>query len=345
MHLEQQSPLMTHAATTAAAHAEASMRAAVFDRYGPVDAVQLAQVARPQPQDDAVLVRVVAAGLHAGDCFCVRGEPFPVRLMMGLRKPKVGIPGFDLAGRVEAVGPKVTRFKPGDEVFGAGMGSCAEYASVREQELALKPASLDFEQAAALTTSGLAALHALRDVAKLERGQKLLIIGAAGGVGHFAVQIAKAMGAEVTGVCSTRNTAWVRELGADRVIDYTKEDFTQGGPRYDAIVDNVENRSLSECRSALTPNGTLILNSGTGAGGLGLLRRLLAPLLISPFVRQNLRRYLSVPKHEDLLALAEMAQAGTLRAAVEKVFPLAQTVQALRHLETGHSRGKVVVRI
>ena len=218
-----------------------------------------------------------------------------MRLESGLLRPKNGVPGYDFAGRVEAVGPGVTMFQPGDEVFGATKGTCAEYVRVAEDKLALKPANLSYEQAAALPTSALAALHGLRDAGKLQPGQKVLINGASGGVGSFAVQIAKAFGAEVTGVTSTNNVEMVRSLGADHVIDYTREDFTKGGPRYDLIFDNVENRSLRDCRRALTPSGTLVLNSGTGARGLAMLVRLLRPLVLSPFLQQNLRRYLSHP--------------------------------------------------
>ena len=230
------------------------MKAIVHDKYGSMDLLVVRDIDKPIVKDDEVLVRVCAAGLHVGDCFGVRGAPLLMRVVSGLLKPKLGVPGFDLAGQVEAVGKNVKRFKPGDEVFGASMGTCAEYARAGENELALKPANLSFEQAGAIATSGLAALHALRDVAKVLPGQRVLINGASGGVGHFAVQIAKSYGAEVTGVCSTRNADMVRSIGADHVIDYTREDFAQGGPRHDLVFDNVENRSLADCRRALTPD-------------------------------------------------------------------------------------------
>jgi NADPH:quinone reductase-like Zn-dependent oxidoreductase len=263
----------------------------------------------------------------------------------GLLRPKYGVPGYDLAGRVEAVGGGVTRFKPGDEVFGACDGSCAEYARTGEDRLALKPDGLTFEQAAAVPTSAIAALHALRDVGKVEPGQRVLVNGASGGVGTFAVQIAKSFGAEVTGVCGTANVEMVRSIGAEHVIDYTREDFTQGGPRYDLILDNVENRSLSDCRRALTPAGTLVLNSGTGASGIALLVRLAKPLVLSPFTRQNLRRYVTAPKHQDLAVLKDLAESGKLVPVIGQTHPLADTSAALRHIEGGHARGKVVITI
>ena len=318
------------------------MKAIVQDRYGSLDMLELRDVERPVVNDDEVLVRVNAAGLHIGDCFGVRGSPFAMRMATGLLKPRHG-PGFDVAGHVEAVGKNVKQFQLGDEVFGAGTGTCAEYVCAGEAKLALKPANLTLEEAAAMPTSALAALHALRDVGKLQPGQKVLINGASGGVGSFAVQIAKAFGTEVTGVCSTTNVDMVRSIGADHVVDYTQEDFTQGGQRYDLIFDNVENRSLSDCRRALTPTGTLILNSGTGAHGIKMLVRLLKPLLLSPFVRQNLRRYLSVPNHEDLVVLKELVESGKLTPVIDKTYPLRETPSALGYIEGGHARGKVVI--
>ena len=320
------------------------MRAIVHDAYGPPELFELREIDRPILDDGGVLVRVHAAALHVGDSFALRGNPLPMRMMTGLLRPKHGVPGFDLAGQVEAVGSGVKRFKPGDEVFGVCNGSCAEYASTKEDLLAPKPANLRLEQAAALPTSALAALHGLRNAGKIRAGHKLLINGASGGVGTFAVQIAKSFGAEVTGVCSTANVDLVRSLGADHVVDYTREDFTRGGP-YDLIFDNVENRSLSECRRALTPNGTLVLNSGTGARGIEMLVRLLKPLVASPFARQNLRRYLSTPNPQDLLVLKDLVEAGKLRPVIDRTFPLSRTAEALRYIEDGHARGKVVVTV
>lgn len=241
-----------------------------------------------------------------------------MRLVTGQLKPKLGVPGFDLAGQVEAVGNNVMKFQPGDEVFGASSGTCAEYARAGEKKLASKPANLTFEEAAAIPTSALAALETLRDVAKVQPGQKVLINGASGGVGTFAVQIAKSFGAEVTGVCSTKNVHMVRSIDADHVIDYTQQDFTQGGKRYDLIFGNVENRSLSDCRRALTPGGTLILNIGTGAHGIGMLIHVVKPLVVSPIVRQSLPRYLSVPNHEDLVVLKEFVESGKLRPVIDR---------------------------
>ncbi len=321
------------------------MKAIVHYRYGsPDDVPELQDIDKPVLKDDEVLVRVHAAGLHVGDSFGVRGSPFLMRMATGLLKPKCGVPGYDLAGRIEMVGNDVTRFQTGDEVFGTcDRGACAEYARAGEDTLALKPANLKLEEAAALPTSALAALHALRDVAKLQPGQKILINGASGGIGTFAVQIAKSFGAEVTGVCSTKNVDMVRSIGADHVIDYTQEDFAQGGPRFDLIFDNVENRSLSDCRRALTPRGTLILNSGSGAHGIKLLARIVKPLVLSPFVRQNLRRYLSKPNHEDLVVLKEFSEAEKVTPVIDRTYPLSETPEAIAYIEKGHARGKVVI--
>ncbi|MBA2244667.1 MAG: NAD(P)-dependent alcohol dehydrogenase [Gemmatimonadetes bacterium] len=321
------------------------MKAIVHDRYGPVEVLEPREIDRPKARAGEVLVRVHAAGLHIGDCFAVRGSPFPVRLMTGLRRPKYGVPGLDFAGRVEALGESVEGLRPGDEVFGVGQGTCAEYARTAERECGLKPVSLTFEEAAALPTSASAALHGLRDAGGLKPGQKVLINGAAGGVGTFAVQIAKALGAEVTGVCSTSNVDLVRSLGADQVIDYTREDFTQGQARYDLILDNIENRPLSEVRRALAERGTLVLNSGTGASGLAMMVRLVRPLVLSPFTGHSLRRYLSSPKQGDLADLAALVEAGKLRPVIQAVYPLHETPAALRHIEMGHTRGKVVVAV
>jgi NADPH:quinone reductase-like Zn-dependent oxidoreductase len=326
---------------------DATMQAMVHDAYGPPDGLALRTVARPRPGAHDVLIHVQAAALHIGDAFAVRGKPLPVRLATGLFRPTSPVPGFDVAGVVAAIGASVTRFAPGDAVFGAGGGTCAEYALAPETRLASKPANLTFEQAAAVPTSALAALHGLRDAGGLQRGQTVLINGAAGGIGSFAVQIAKVMGASVTGVCSTRNVDLIRSLGADAVIDYTREDFTHGG-HFDLVFDNVENRSLSEDRRALTATGTLVLNSGSeGKDGplLQTLGRLLWPLALSPFVRHNLRRYLSTPNAADLATLAELLAWGTIRPVIDRVFALRDTAAALRHIETGHTRGKVVISV
>lgn len=333
------------ALSQATALTTATMQAIVQNAYGPPDVLSLRTIAQPTLGAHDVLVRVHAAALHIGDSFGVRGAPLPMRLVTGLLRPKPGVPGFDLAGVVEAVGSGVTTFRPGDAVFGASHGTCAEYASAPDAQLALKPTNLTFEQAAAVPTSALAALHGLRNAGALKRGQKVLINGAAGGIGTFAVQIAKAFGAEVTGVCSTPNVELVRSIGADYVIDYTREDFTRAGRQYDLIFDNVENRSLSECRRALTPTGTLVLNSGSGGKGLGLLVRLLWPLVLSPLVRHNLRRYLSKPNHADLAVLKALLESGAIRPVIDQTFPLQETPAALRYIEAGHTRGKVVITV
>ncbi|HUG47616.1 MAG TPA: NAD(P)-dependent alcohol dehydrogenase, partial [Candidatus Limnocylindria bacterium] len=313
------------------------MKGIVADRYGGPEVLGMRQLEKPTIEPAEVLVRVEAAGLHVGDTFAVRGSPFPVRLMSGLRRPRYGVPGLDLAGRVEALGDTVTGFAVGDEVFGSGAGTCAEFAKASAGQLALKPAGLTFAEAAAVPTSGLAALHGLRDAGKLQPGQRVLINGASGGLGTFAVQIAKALGGEVTAVCSTANVELVRSLGADHVIDYTREDFTQSERRYDLILDNIENHSLSAMRRLLTPGGTLVLNSGTGASGFRLLLRLVHPVVLSPLVKHNLRRYLSTPNRPDLELLGKLVEEGRLRPAIGAQYSLEDTPQALRHLETGHA--------
>jgi NADPH:quinone reductase-like Zn-dependent oxidoreductase len=323
----------------------ATMQAMTQSAYGSPEVLSLRAIARPKPGPHDVLVRVHAAGLHIGDCFGVRGAPLLMRLATGLFRPKLGVPGFDLSGVVAAVGSSVTTFRPGDAVFGTSHGTCAEYAVAPDVQLALKPADLTFEQAAGVPTSALAALHGLRDAGALKRGHNVLINGAAGGIGTFAIQIAKALGAEVTGVCSTSNVELVRSIGADHVVDYTREDFTRAGRQYDLVFDNVENRSLAECRRALTPTGTLILNSGSGGRGLALLVRLLWPLVLSPFVQHNIRRYLSKPSRADLGVLKDLLESRAIRPVIDRTFPLCETAAALRYIETGHARGKVVITV
>ncbi len=325
------------------------MQAMVQERYGGPEGLVSREIDRPGIGDREVLVRVHAAGLHIGDVFGVRGSPFPARFTSGLRGPKFGVPGFDIAGTVEATGSAVTRFAAGDEVFGIcswpSSGACAEYARADEDALVRKPAGLSFEQAAAIPTSASAALHGLRDAGRLRAGQRVLINGASGGVGTYAVQIARSFGAEVTGVCGPSNLDLVRSLGAHHVIDYTREDFTRSAARYDLILDNMENHSLAETRRALTPDGTLVLMSGTGASGLRLLVRLIRPVVMSPFVRHNLRRPFSNPKREDLEVLVAMVEEGKLRPVIDATYPLLETAAALCHIEAGHARGKVVVAI
>jgi NADPH:quinone reductase-like Zn-dependent oxidoreductase len=319
------------------------MKAIMQDTYGPIGRLAPREVELPALGEDDVLVRVHAAALHVGDVFAVTGSPFLVRLATGLGRPKYGVPGFDLAGTVAAIGSAVTRFAVGDEVFGTGRGTAAEYARAGEHELAPKPAGLTFNEAAAIPTSGLAALHGLRDAGRLKAGQRVLINGASGGVGTFAIQIAKASGAHVTGVASTRNLEVMRSLGADEVIDYTREDFTTQASAWDLILDNVENRPLSDVRRALTPDGTLVLNSGTGARGLRMLVRLLRPIILSPFSRQSMRRFVSNPKQADLVALKDLVEAGKLRPVIGRTYPLEDAVAALERIAGGHARGKVVL--
>jgi NADPH:quinone reductase-like Zn-dependent oxidoreductase len=324
------------------------MQAIVQERYGGPDVLVGREIDKPGIGDREVLVRVHAAGLHIGDAFGMRGSPFLVRFTTGLRGPKFGVPGSDIAGTVEATGSAVTRFAPGDEVFGLcawpSSGACAEYALAAEDKLFGKPPGMSFEQAAAIPTSASAALHGLR-AGRLQAGQKVLINGASGGVGTYAVQIARALGAEVTGVCGPTNGELVRSLGAHHVIDYTREDFTRGAARYDVILDNMENHSLADTRRALVPDGTLVLMSGTGASGLGLLVRLIRPVLASPFVKHSLRRPYSNPKRADLEVLTSMVEEGALRPVIDVTYPLAETAAALRYIEAGHARGKVVVAI
>lgn len=321
------------------------MRAVRQVEYGGPECLSPCQLERPRAGEGEVLVRVRAAALHPADVFGMRGSPFVMRMTTGLRAPKVGIPGFDLAGVVEAVGSGVTDFAPGDEVLGTSEHTCAEFARARADQLVIKDPALSFAQAAALPTSGLAALHGLRDAGQLVAGHKLLINGAAGGVGSFAVQLGKAMGAEVTGVCSTAKVDFVRGLGADHVVDYSREDFADGRRKYDLIFDNVENRSLSECRAALAEGGRLVLNSGTGATGFKLLVRLVKPLLYSPFSAHSMRRYLSVANARDLRELADMVVDGRLVPAISARYRLEQVSQALAELETGRVRGKLVVEL
>jgi NADPH:quinone reductase-like Zn-dependent oxidoreductase len=316
------------------------MKAIVQNEYGSPDVLELKEIDKPVVKDDDVLVRVHAAALHAGDYFAMRGVPYGVRMTVGWPKPKNYVPGYDVAGHVEAVGKNVTRFQPGDEVFGACNGTCAEYACAGEDKFVLKPANLTFEQAAAVPTSALAALRGLRDAGKVQPGQKVLINGASGGVGTFAVQIAKSFGAEVTGVCSTRNVDMVRSIGADHVIDYTQEDFTQSGQRYDLILDNVGNHSFSDCRRVLTPQGTLIPN--TGHAGMGYVVK---ALVLSLFVRQQGRPFVAIPNNEDLVVLKELVESGKVTPVIDRTYPLSETPEAFRYLNEGHARGKVVITV
>jgi NADPH:quinone reductase-like Zn-dependent oxidoreductase len=326
-----------------------TMKAIVQDTYGSTDVLKFADIDRPVPTDNQVLIRVQAAGLHRGDWHVMTGLPYLIRLVvpeLGLRKPKVRVRGMDVAGTVEAVGTQVTRFQPGDEVFGWCDGAFAEYASAPQDHLAAKPANLSFEQAAAVPTSGFAALQGLRDSGEIQAGQQVLIIGAAGAVGLFAVQLAKAFGAQVTGVCSTTQVDLVRSLGADEVIDYTRADVTDGTRHWDLILDTAGHRSLAQLRRALTPKGTLVIVGSEGRGRWlgGFDRSLRAPVL-SRFVGQRLRMLASKPRQDDLVVLGELIEAGKLAPVIDRTYPLSEVPEAIRQLEQGHARGKLVITV
>ncbi|WP_351234223.1 NAD(P)-dependent alcohol dehydrogenase [Streptomyces sp. NPDC002133] len=323
------------------------MKAIVHDTYGSSDVLELRDIDKPSPGEGDVLVRVHAAAVDAGVWHLMTGLPYLLRLMgYGLRAPKVRVRGREVAGRVEAVGAGVTQFRPGDEVFGICEGSFAEYASAPEDRFVPKPANLTLEQAAAVPMSALTALQALRDAGRLQPGQKVLIIGAAGGVGTFAVQLAKAFGAEVTGVCSTTKTDLVRSIGADDVIDYTREDVTDGTRHYDLVVDTAGNRPLSRLRRALAPRGTLVIVGGEGGGRwFGGTDRVLRAVMLSPFVRHTLRGLVSVERHEDLQTLRELIEAGKVAPVIGATYPLSEAPEAIRYLQEGNARGKVVITV
>ena len=314
------------------------MRAIVQNDYGSPDVYELKEIDKPVVKDDDVLVRVHAAGLNAGDYFAMRGEPYMIRMSVGWPKPKNFVPGWDVAGTVEAVGQDVEQFQPGDALFGACTCTCAEYVCAGEDKFALKPASLTFEQAAAVPTAAVTALRGLRDAGKMQPGQKVLINGASGGVGTFAVQIARALGAEVTGVCSTSKVDMVRSIGADHVIDYTREDFTQGRQRYDLILDNVGNHSFAEYRRVLTSRG--IIQPNTGHAGMSYV---LKAALLSPLMRQQGRLFVANPNHKDLVVLKDLIEAGKVTPVIDRTYPLKETPEAFRYLDEGHARGKVVI--
>ena len=326
------------------------MKAIVQDTYGSTDVLQLREIDRPMPTDSEVLVQVRAAGLHRGDWHVMTGLPYMIRIVvpsLGLRRPKVPVRGMDVAGTVEAVGANVTRFQPGDAVFGWCDGSFAEYASAPQDQLAAKPATLSFEQAAVVPISGFAALQGLRDVGEIKAGQRVLVIGAAGGVGSFAVQLAKAFGAHVTGVASPTQLELVRSIGADAVIDYTRQDITDGTRQWDLILDCAGRRKLSQLRRALTPKGTLVIVGGEGGGRLmgGFFRNLRAPVL-SRFVGQRLRMLASKERPVDLQTLRELLEAGKVTPVIDRTFPLHEVPEAFRQLVQGGGRGgKLVITI
>ena len=325
------------------------MKAIVQDTYGSADVLELRDIDRPSIGDDGVLVQVRAAGVDPGVWHLMTGQPYLVRAMgFGLRKPKVAVRGRDVAGAVEAVGARVTRFRPGDEVYGTcESGSFAEYAVAQEKRLASKPANVSFEQAAVAPISGVTALQGVRDCGRVQPGQQVMVIGAAGGVGSFAVQIAKAFGARVTGVCSTSKADLVRSLGADDVIDYTRDEIDCNGARYDVVIDTAGNRPLSLLRRAMTPHGTLVLVGGEHGGGRvlgGFDRQLRAPL-VSMFVRQRLRGLIAKERAEDLIVLEELIESGKITPVIDRTYPLTEAPQAIRYLEQGHARGKVAITV
>jgi NADPH:quinone reductase-like Zn-dependent oxidoreductase len=334
------------AAQAGAAHGQATMQAIVQHRYGtdPMAVLALERIAMPAIGADEVLVQVRAAGVDRGTWHLMAGQPYLMRLLgFGLRGPKNPVPGLDVAGTVVATGADVTGFRAGDEVFGIARGSFAEYAPARADKLAHKPARLSFEQAAAVAVSGLAALQGLH-AGRIQAGQKVLVIGASGGVGSYAVQLAKALGAEVTGVCSTGKTDLVRSLGADYVIDYTRDDFADGRQHYDLILDIGGNSRLARLRRALTPTGTLVIAGGEGGKWTGVGRQLRA-LMLSPFVRQRLTMYTSKHRQADLDTLRQLTETGQVTPLIGQTYPLAEVPAAIRVLQDGHARGKIAITI
>ncbi|HUU44595.1 MAG TPA: NAD(P)-dependent alcohol dehydrogenase [Acidobacteriota bacterium] len=320
------------------------MRAITYTEYGAPDVLQLAEVAKPTPNEDQVLVRIHAASVNPLDWHFMRGTPYLIRVQSGLRRPKAARLGVDVAGQVEAVGKNVTRFQPGDEVFGACKGAFAEYGCAAERALVLKPASVTFEQAATVPVAALTALQGLRDKGQIQPGQKTLINGASGGVGTFALQIAKVLGAEVTGVCSTRNVNMVRSVGADHVVDYTQEDFTKSGQRYDLILDAIGNHSLTDTRHALTTKGTLVLVGGPDNGHwLGPLTGVLRVVVSSWFTSQKLRPFLAHLGKDDLMVMRGFLEDGKVTPVIDRSYLLSDVPEAIRYLEEGHARGKVVI--
>lgn len=325
------------------------MQAIVQHRYGtvPEDVLRLEQTAKPVPAPGEVLIRVRAAGVDRGTWHLMTGMPYPMRIMgFGLRAPATPVPGWAVAGTVEATGADVTGLQPGDAVFGTCRGSFAQYATARPGRLAAKPASLTFEQAAALPGSATTALQAVRDQAQVQPGQHVLVIGASGGVGTFAVQLAKAFGAEVTGACRTAKMDLVRAVGADHVVDYTRADPTAGPHRYDVVIDIGGNRPLPQLRRALARHGTLVITGGENSGPwLGGMGRNLRAQLLSPFVRQRLTAFVARERRADLVTLGDLAGSGAVTPAIERAYPLSQAAAALRHLADGHVRGKVVISV
>lgn len=344
---DSRAPATSTSPVEATAKRSTLMKAIVQDQYGEPEAVlRLEEIATPVIKDDEVLVRVHAASLHVGDWILIRGVPYIARMAVGVRKPKNRVPGTDMAGTVEAVGKDVTHLRPGDEIFGWCAGAFAEYASAKAEHVVPKPVNLTFERAAAVGVSASTALQLLRDQGKVKAGQKVLINGASGGLGTFAVQIAKALGAEVTGVCSTRNVNMVRSIGADHVIDYTQEDFTQGKPRYDFILDNVGNHSLSAMRRVLTATGKLQTNNGTSGGRwFGTSGTMIKTTVLSKFVPQQAGPSIKFQNRKDLVELKGLIEAGKVTPVIDGTYPLSQTGAAIAQLGEGHARGTVVITI
>ncbi len=320
------------------------MKAVVYTVYGAPDVVQIADVEKPVPKDDEVLIEVRAASVNPLDWHFMRGEPYLIRLVAGLRKPKIKRLGVDVAGQVEAVGKNVTRFKPRDEVFGSCRGAFAEYACTADSALVMKPDNVAFEQAACVPVAAFTALQSFRDKGHIQAGQKVLINGAAGGVGTFAVQIAKWFGADVTGVCSTRNVETVRSIGADHVIDYTQEDFTKSGRRYDLILDCIANHPLTACGRILNPKGTYVAAGGSASRWMiGPLTRSITAPLLSLFVDKNFVPILAKNNQQDLTLMHDLLKAGKVTPVIDRRYKLSEVPEAIRYLEEGHARGKVVI--
>jgi NADPH:quinone reductase-like Zn-dependent oxidoreductase len=322
------------------------MKAIVYHEYGSADVLKCEEIEKPVPKDDEVLIKVHAASVNPLDWRLMEGNPLFLRLFLGLRKPRLGRPGVDVSGEVEAVGRNVTRFKLGDAVFGACSGAFAEYVCTAESKIAMKPDNLTFEQAASVNVAGLTALQGLRDKGKIQPGSKVLVNGAAGGVGTFAVQIAKWFGAHVTGVCSSRNIEMVRSIGADEVIDYTQQDFTTSDQRYDLILDCVGNHSFSECRRVLNPDGRLV---GVGAphdvSMMAILASLIKDQVLSIFGSQKAVIFIAKASQEDLKLLGELIASGKLKPVIDRHYGLSEARDAVRHLEEGHARGKVIIQV
>ncbi len=321
------------------------MRAIVYSNYGSPDSLRCEEVEKPGPGNSEVLIKVHAASLNPLDWHFMRGTPYPMRIATGLGKPKIERLGVDVAGRVEAAGSNVTRFKPGDDVFGGCRGAFAEYVCAAESAVVLKGGDVTFEQAASVPVAGTTALQALRNYGRIQPGQKVLINGAAGGVGTFAVQIARSFGADVTGVCSTRNVDMVRSIGADRVIDYIHEDFTQSEQRYDVMLDSIGNRSLSACRRVMTSKGIYVAIGGPDGRWVGPLGHLIKTQASSPFVSQKMVLCMTKRSQEDLITLRELIESGKVTPVIDRRYKLGEVPEAMRYLEEGHARGKVIIEM